>query len=46
MVPDSLKSGIILPLSKGKGTKANNKDDCTGIMLFPTLKIHRYLILK
>ena len=32
-----LKTGIILPLFKGKGAKANNKDNYRGITLFPTL---------
>ena len=35
MIPESLKSGIILPLFKGKGAKANNKDNYRGITLFP-----------
>ena len=34
-VSKSLKTGIILPLLKGKGAKANNKDNYRGIMLFP-----------
>ena len=34
MIPESLKSGIILPLFKGKGAKANNKDNYRGITLF------------
>ena len=33
----SLKTGLILPLFKGKGAKANNKDNYRGITLFPTL---------
>ena len=37
VIPKSLKSGIILPLLKGKGAKANNKDNYIGITLFPTL---------
>ena len=37
MIPKSLKSGIILPLFKGKGAKANSKDNYRGITLFPTL---------
>ena len=36
-VCESLKVGTILPLFKGKGVKANNKDNCRGITLFPTL---------
>ena len=34
---DSLLTGVILPLFKGKGAKANNKDNYRGITLFPTL---------
>ena len=37
MIPECLKSGIILPLFNGKGAKANNKDNYRGITLFPTL---------
>ena len=29
-VPENLKTGVILPLFKGKGAKANNKDNYTG----------------
>ena len=36
-VCDDLKVGVILPLFKGKGAKANNKDNYRGITLFPTL---------
>ena len=36
-VCESLKTGVILPLFKGKGTKANNKDNYRGITLFPTV---------
>ena len=32
-----LKTGIILPLFKGKCAKANNKDNYRGITLFPTV---------
>ena len=32
-----LKTGVILSLFKGKGAKANNKDNYRGITLFPTL---------
>ena len=46
MIPESLKSGIILPLFKGKGAKANNKDIYRGITLFLTLcKIYDGMIL-
>ena len=42
-----LKTGIILPLFKGKGTKANNKDNYRGITLFPTLcKIYEMILLN
>ena len=47
MIPESLKSGIILPLFKGKGVKANNKDNYRGITLFPTLcKIYEMILLN
>ena len=36
-VCDSLLTGVILPLFKGKGAKANNKDNYRGITLFSTL---------
>ena len=36
-VCDSLLTGVILPLFKGKGAKANNKDNYRSITLFPTL---------
>ena len=42
-----LKTGIILPLFKGKGAKANNKDNYRGITLFPTLcKIYEMILLN
>ena len=38
--------GIILPLFKGQGAKANNKDNYRGITLFPTLcKIYEMILL-
>ena len=44
MIPESLDSGIILPLFEGKGAKANNEDNDRGITLFPTLcKIYKKL---
>ena len=47
MIPKSLKSGTILPLFKGKGAKANNKDNYGGITLFPTLcKIYEMILLS
>ena len=46
-VCDSLLTGVILPLFKGKGAKANNKDNYRGITLFPTLcKIFEIVLLK
>ena len=36
-VCDSLLTAVILPLFKGTGAKADNKDNCKGITLFPTL---------
>ena len=47
MIPKSLKSGIILPLYKGKGAKASNKDNYIGITLLPTLcKIYEMILLN
>ena len=41
----TLKTGLVLPLFKGKGAKANNKDNYRGITLFPTLcKIYEMII--
>ena len=46
-VSELLKTGIILPLFKGKGAKANNKDNYRGITLFPTLcKIYEMILLN
>ena len=46
-VPKNIKKGIILPLFKGKGAKANNKDSYRGITLFPTLcKIYEMVLLN
>ena len=43
----TLKTGLVLPLFKGKGTKANNKDNYRGIILLPTLcKIYEMIILN
>ena len=43
----SLKIGIIFPLFKDKGAKANNKDNYRGITLFPTLcKIYEMILLN
>ena len=45
--PKSLKMGIILPLVKGKGVKANDKNNHHGITLFPTLcKIYEMILLN
>ena len=46
-VCDSLLRGVILPLFKRKGAKANNKDNYRGITLFPTLcKIYEMVLLN
>ena len=45
-VPKNIKKGIILPLFKDKGAKANNKDSYRGITLCPTLcKIYEMVLL-
>ena len=42
-----LKTGIILPLFKGRGAKANNQENYKGITLFPTLcKIYEIILLN
>ena len=47
VVCKSLKMGIVLPLFKIKGAKANNKDNYRGITLFPTLcKIYEMILLN
>ena len=46
-VCDSLLTGVILPLFKCNGAKANNKDNYRGITLFPILcKIFEMVLLK
>ena len=46
-VPRSLKTGLILLLFKGKGAKANKKDNYQGITLFPTpCKIYEMILLN
>ena len=46
-VCNTLKTGLVLPPFKGKGTKANNKDNYRGITFFPALcKIHEMIILN
>ena len=46
-VCESLKTGAILSLFKGKGAKANNKDNYRGTVLFPTLcKIYEMVLLN
>ena len=43
----TLKTGLVLSIFKGKGPKANNKDNYREITLFPTLcKIYEMIILK
>ena len=43
----TLKTGIIVPFFKGKGAKANNKENYRGITLFPTLsKIYEIILLN
>ena len=43
----TLKTGIILPLFKGKGVKAKNKENYKGITLFPTLcKVNEIILLN
>ena len=43
----SLKTGIILPLFKGKGAKANNRDNYRGITLSSTIcKIYEMILLN
>ena len=47
MIPKRLESGIILPPFKGKGSKANNKDNYRGIAVFPTLcEIYEMILLN
>ena len=47
VVSKPLKIGITLLLFKGKGAKANNKDNYRGITLFPTLcKIYEMILLN
>ena len=46
-VPESVLTDVILPLFKGKGAKANNKDNYRGITLIPTLcKIYEMVMLN
>ena len=46
-VCESLKTGVILALFKEKGSKANNKVNCRGITLFPTLcKIYEMVLFN
>ena len=46
-VPENLKPGVIQPLFKGNGAKANNKDNNRGITMFPTLcKIYEIILLN
>ena len=44
---NSIKSGQILPLFKGKGTNGNDKDNNRGITIFPTLcKVYELILLQ
>ena len=44
---DSLLTGVILSLFKGRGAKVNNKNNYRGITLFPTLcKIYEMVLLN
>ena len=46
-MPENLKTGVILALFKGKGAKANNKDNYRGITMFPTLcKLYEMILLN
>ena len=46
-VPENLKTGVILPLFKGKGAKANNKDNYRGITMFHILcKMYEMILLN
>ena len=46
-VLETLKAEVILPLFKGKGTKADNKDNYSGIKMFPTLcKVYKMVLLS
>ena len=46
-VPQSLKFELLLPLFKGKGTKASNKDNYRGIAMFSVFcKVFELLILR
>ena len=46
-VPENLKSGVILPLFKGKGAKANNKDNHKGITMFSAFcKVYEMILLN
>ena len=46
-VPESVLTGVILPLFNGKGSKANNKDNYRGITLFSTrCKIYEMVLLN
>ena len=46
-VPKNLKTGVILPLFKGKGAKMNNKDNYRGVTMFPILcKVYEMILLN
>ena len=47
VVPENLKTRVILPLFKGKGAEANDKENYRGITMFPTLcKIYEMILLS
>ena len=47
LLTEIMKTGIILSLFKGKGTKANNKGDYRGITLFSTTsKIYEMILVN
>ena len=46
-VCESLRTGVIMPLLKGKGTEGTIKDDYRGIVLFPTLcKVYEVVLFN
>ena len=46
-MPENLKTGVMLPLFKGKGAKMNNKENYRGITMLPALcKIYEMILLS